>query len=157
MTLVYPSSIWGESPLNRDWHVINWPCASTLSPLYYAWGTRSAFLGRVIIYIDICYQICSGAYAFTYMTLCLGTAGQLVLCLRVYALWNKRWWMGLIMSICWVGSFIANIALVCVYLVSVFTHERRSGPLIKGSIVGRLLPVAEDESSNHWLSPSTSR
>lgn len=135
--------------------MIEWLCISTFSALYYAWGTRSAFLGDD--YIDNCYQVCRGAYAFTYITFCLGAASQLVLCLRVYALWNKRWWMGLTMSICWVGSQTANIALVIVYLVSVFAHESRSGKLIEGSTVGCLAPVVEDEPSNHGLSPSTCR
>ena len=101
---------------------------------------RSAFLGRSRI--DICHQVCSGAYAFTYITLFLGAAGQLVFCLRVYALWNKRWWMGLTMSICWVGSLIANVGLVIVYLVRVFAEESRSEILIEGSTVGSLVPVA---------------
>ncbi len=101
---------------------------------------RSVFLGRS--YIDICYQVCSGAIAFTYITLCLGAASQLVLCLRVYALWNKRWWMGLTMSICWVGSLIANISLVIVYLVSVFADESRPETLIEGFTVRPLVPVA---------------
>jgi hypothetical protein len=47
------------------------------------------------------------------------------------------------MSICWVGSLIANIALVSVYLVGLFMYEKLE-PLTNESVVGRLAPSAKD-------------